>query len=221
VSPGDRIYFNVTNSNTSFENMTEIDVITNISIIQGEDFLEIEEVIPYTIPVGESASLIYRVIENAEAGSKVEISFRIEGISGSSWFPSEWEETVMLNYNNSTSIPTLSEWKRIFLVLFIMSSSIAFIRHRKYVSVATESTNNSINKFQWGKAVFENNNYQMVFKWNGAAIILGTLLIGMSLIGMSYQKITFLDIIGLLICSPLLAYIINAIYFEFKDLISK
>ena len=91
------------------------------TVIQGVDFLEKEEDIPDSILVGENASLVYRAVGDAENGSIMEISFQLQGPSGSPWIPSVWEETVTINYNtapNGSGIPTLSEWKRYFLILF-------------------------------------------------------------------------------------------------------
>jgi len=118
------------------------------------------------------------------------------------------------SYNtSSSSIPTLSEWKRIFLILFLISSSFAFIRHRQHASPSLENSINSMVQYQWGDAIFEDKNYNNLTKWCGSAMILGALLIGIF-----YQEITLLDIVGILICAPFFAYIMNVIYFEIKAL---
>jgi hypothetical protein len=210
VASGDRIIFNITNSNTSFEDMTEIDVIENISVIQGEDFLELEEVIPDTIPVGGSASLIYRVIDGAEDNSKMEINFRLEGSAESSWIPETWEETLVLNYNN-TAIPTLSEWKQIFLTLLMSSLVMGFVPARSSRFGLLSSCNVSgivgLNMITFNKQLFF-----LVIKWISLAVVLG--LISAKVV---FGYLSPLDITGTFFCAPLVAYILHLIILFFCD----
>jgi hypothetical protein len=108
----------------------------------------------------------------------------------------------------STNIPTLSEWKQIFLTLFIIASGIAFLRYRQYVPVHG-SKGNSYTRASWGSALFEGVVLKNVPAWCLISIIISTILILFI-----YRELTFLDAVGIIVCSPLLAYILNAIYIE-------
>jgi hypothetical protein len=107
-----------------------------------------------------------------------------------------------------SSIPTLSEWKQIFLTLFIIASGVAFIRYRQYaLTYCVEGLN--IKNISWGSALFEGVVLKNVLTWCLIAIIISTILILFI-----YRELTFLDAVGIIVCSPLLAYILNVIYIE-------
>ena len=108
--------------------------------------------------------------------------------------------------STTTGIPTLSEWKRIFLTLFIVASGIAFMRYRQYAPAQfVEGLDKS--KPIRGAAIFEGASFRQISIWCSISAI-----IGMILILILYGKVTSLDILGIIICSPLLAYILNAAY---------
>ena len=111
----------------------------------------------------------------------------------------------------SVPIPTLSEWKRIFLTLFIVASGIAFMRYRQYAPAQfVEGLDKS--KPIRGAAIFEGASFRQISIWCSISAI-----IGMILILILYGKVTSLDILGIIICSPLLAYILNAAYMELRQ----
>jgi hypothetical protein len=171
IAPGERITFEARNSADSFSSMTGVEVVATTNIIQGENFLELEEQIPGTIPVGGSGYLVYRVIEDAEDNSKMEISFSLQGTSESSWLPLSWEETVVLNYTTNTGIPTLSEWKQIFLTLLMLSLVMGFIpaRSSRYnLNSGAISSIIGVNLIVLNKRLFWS-----VMKWIGLAVVLG------------------------------------------------
>lgn len=120
------------------------------------------------------------------------------------------EQGPTINHSGP-GIPSLSEWKRIFLILFLISSSFAFIRYREHSLASATLIGESLSGKQWGKAIFENGNRRSIAKWHVRAIIAGTILVGIF-----YREITFLDVIGILVCSPFLAYIMQVLLLEHR-----
>jgi hypothetical protein len=102
-------------------------------------------------------------------------------------------------------IPTLSEWKQIFLTLLILSLVVGFMRttHPRY-SFSNSSTMLMITNTK----IFAFNRYiyNFVFKWVGFVVILG--LTGYTIL---FGHVSFLDIVGTLFCTPLVAYILHLI----------
>ena len=203
IAPGERITFEARNSDDSFSSMTGVEVVVITNVIQGENFLELEEQIPGTIPVGGSGYLVYRVTEDAEDNSKMEINFSLQGTSDSAWLPLGWEETVILNYTTNTSIPTLSEWKQIFLTLLMLSLVMGFMR-KTHPKAALPSCGTALRITDSNFLAFNRHVYTSALKWVGVVVVLG--LAGATVI---FGHVSALDITGTLFCAPLVAYILH------------
>ncbi|MBN1906175.1 MAG: hypothetical protein JW927_13875, partial [Deltaproteobacteria bacterium] len=102
----------------------------------------------------------------------------------------------------ATGIPTLSEWKQIFLTLLMLSLVMGFIpaRSSRYnLNSGAISSIIGVNLIVFNKGLFWS-----VLKWIGLAVVLG--LISTKVV---FGHVSPLDITGTLFCAPLVAYILH------------
>jgi hypothetical protein len=117
--------------------------------------------------------------------------------------------TVGQTSQGSHSIPTLSEWKQIFLTLFMLSLVMGFIY--KSTSKPTFSNNSSLTNLS-NFLIFDVELYKKVAKWIGVVVVLA--LAGATAI---FGHMAVLDIMGALFCMPLVAYIIHLVIMFIRD----
>jgi hypothetical protein len=103
---------------------------------------------------------------------------------------------------DTTAIPTLSEWKQIFLTLLMLSLVMGFVpaRSSRYnLNGGAISGIAGVNMIVFNKQVFVS-----VMKWIGLAVVLG-LISAKVIIG----HLSILDITGTFFCAPLVGYILH------------
>jgi hypothetical protein len=101
----------------------------------------------------------------------------------------------------TSPIPTLSEWKRIFLTLLMMSLVLGSTRSSR-LALSGGGSHVASGAF----IVFDRRLYCSALKWVGPAVILG--LAGATAV---FGPVSMLDIAGTLCCAPLAAYIIHLV----------
>ena len=115
------------------------------------------------------------------------------------WCEDVQKQGPTITHSGSSSIPTLSEWKQIFLTLLLLASGLFFIRRQSSTSNIRSS-------------VFELEIYKKIM-----LCIMAFILMAYSIITLVFGSISALDIIGVLFCAPLLGYIIHLIVLSVKD----
>jgi hypothetical protein len=122
-----------------------------------------------------------------------------------------WVLITLLAYLKPQSIPTLSEWKQIFLTLLMLSLVMGFIPARSsrfgFLSSGNVSGIAGLNMLSFNKRLF-----CTVIKGIGIATALG-LISAKVLLG----HLSTLDITGTIFCSPLVAYILHLIILFIRD----
>ena len=119
------------------------------------------------------------------------------------------------NPKSTVSIPTLSEWKQIFFTLLMLSMVMGFNTNR--VSELSRLRLNSLFKVSFfNLIIFKKRLFLKIQKWTFIAtalfIIANHILI---------NSISTLDIAGILLCSPLLTYIIHLLILFMDEYESK
>jgi hypothetical protein len=111
---------------------------------------------------------------------------------------------VITDYE-SYPIPTLSEWKQIFLTLFMLSLVMGFMRTTH--STFALSNGSIMHKITGANLlVFNKKLFYPVLKWLGSVVIFG--FAGVIVV---FGHVKMLDIIGTLFCAPLVAYILHLV----------
>ena len=112
----------------------------------------------------------------------------------------------------SVSIPTLSEWKQIFLTLVMLSLIMGFLKPNS----PKVGLGNTAALAYFGAAnyiTFKKELYYKAMAWTAFTVVLG-LAGGMFLFG----PISMLDITGTLFCAPLVAYIFHLLLLFWRDM---
>jgi hypothetical protein len=104
---------------------------------------------------------------------------------------------------SSYSIPTLSEWKQIFLTLIMLSLVMGFMR-KTHPTVASSNGCTMLRITDVNFLAFNRHVYTAVLKWVGVAVVLG--IVGVTVV---FGHLNMVDIIGTLLCAPLIAYILH------------
>ena len=120
------------------------------------------------------------------------------------WCMDAKEQGPTIDYGPSASIPTLSEWKKIFLSLLMLCLVMGFATSRsgRYAISHNIVSNNSV----INKPAFEQRIFYTALKWVLSAVVL---CITGAIVLKGY--IDVLDIFGTLFCAPLVAYIIHLV----------
>jgi hypothetical protein len=105
----------------------------------------------------------------------------------------------------STAIPTLSEWKQIFLTLIMLSLVMGSVRKTHNTFVLPKG-NTMLRITVANLLAFNKQLFCSVLKWVGIVVVLE--LTGATVI---YGHVNMLDIIGTLFCAPLVAYILHLV----------
>ena len=108
-------------------------------------------------------------------------------------------------------IPTLSEWKQIFLTLFMLSLVMGFA-HRGPHRLAFANGSAMFNGAGLNMLVFDNKVYFSIMKKVGLTVLLG-LAAATAILG----RVSILDITGTLFCAPLVAYILHLVALRIHD----
>jgi hypothetical protein len=109
------------------------------------------------------------------------------------------------------SIPTLSQWKKIFLTLIMLSLVMGFMRIQS--PKLSFPNGGSLNEFNISSSlIFEPKLYMSVLKWVGVVVVLG--LSGVTVV---FNHVSILDIFGTLFCMPLVAYILHLVFLFIAD----
>ncbi len=126
----------------------------------------------------------------------IEAMGRVKRAGG--WLPN-------LGHPKSISIPTLSEWKQIFLTLLMLSLVMGFMRDRSSaLSVSTGSV--SLKPPYANLLAFNRHIYTFALKWVGGIVVLG--IAGVIVVS-GHLKV--IDLFGTLFCAPLVAYILHLV----------
>jgi hypothetical protein len=116
---------------------------------------------------------------------------------------------------SSYSIPTLSEWKQIFLTLIMLSLVMGFMR-KTHPKAALSNGGTILSITDSNFLAFNRHVYNSALKWVGVVVVLG--LAGATVI---FGHVSALDITGTLFCAPLVAYILHLMIFfihDYKDI---
>ena len=120
-----------------------------------------------------------------------------------------WDDVIHQNVRfihiKNTPIPTLSEWKRIFLTLLMLSLVMGFM----HTTSPTFGLSNGSSMFRitgTNLLAFNKQLFYFVLKWVGFVVALG--LPGATVI---FGHVSMLDIIGTLFCASLVAYILHLV----------
>jgi hypothetical protein len=105
-------------------------------------------------------------------------------------------------------IPTLSEWNQIFLTLLMLSLVLGF-RNKNLLNINITNECAVIPYGNSGFVAFNRHLYKKTLMWVGFILVLG--LSSMTLISI---PITAIDFIGIIICMPLVAYILHLFLFS-------
>lgn len=219
VKPGDTIRIKVQNSHNSSGPMEDIVISREILLIEGEHFLSLEETIPDNLAAGESGKLTYRVIDNGTTSSKIKLNFSLSSGADSSFLPTAWNVTgISINYsddnsgNNGGSIPTLSEWKQLFLTLFMIALVMGYNpRLSKDLRLNLSGTLSRRVNLSVGHLTFNKQLFYYTMKMVLSISFLG--IIGAAIL---FGQVKILDIAGTFICAPLTAYILHLLIFFIK-----
>lgn len=130
-----------------------------------------------------------------EAYNKVKTDTSDKGIKANKGKP------VYQSYRDMV-IPTLSEWKQIFLTLLMMSLVMGYIRSQSPGLAAVSCGGLQIVPGVW--MAFDKRLYLSVLKWTGLVVVSG-----LSAITAIFGPVSSLDIAGTLCCAPLVAYIVH------------
>ncbi len=106
---------------------------------------------------------------------------------------------------SSYPIPTLSEWKQIFLTLIMLSLVMGFMR-KTHPKAALSNGGTMLKITDSNFLAFNRHVYSSALKWVSAVAVLG--LAGAAVI---FGHVSMLDIIGMLFCVPLVAYILHLV----------
>ena len=117
-----------------------------------------------------------------------------------------------LGHPKSASIPTLSEWKKIFLTLLMLSFVVGFTRNT-HSTHAFSSSSTMFRIIGPNMLAFNSQLFYSVLKWVGVVVILG--LAGATVI---FGHVSVLDITGTLFCAPLVAYILHLVFSFVHDI---
>ncbi len=110
-----------------------------------------------------------------------------------------------MGHPKSANIPTLSEWKQIFLTLLMLSLVMGFMQNR--FPAFGLSNGSTMLRFNGANLlVFNRHVYYSVLRWVGFVVALG--LAGATVI---FGHVSMLDIAGTLFCAPLVAYILHLV----------
>ena len=116
-------------------------------------------------------------------------------------------DTMIVGQNSqggfSYSIPTLSEWKQIFLTLIMLSLVMGFM-HKTHTKAALSNGDIMLRITDANFLVFNRHVYNSALKWVGVVVVLG--LAGVTVV---FGHLNMVDIIGTLFCAPLVAYILH------------
>lgn len=107
--------------------------------------------------------------------------------------------------SGSASIPTLSEWKQIFLTLLMLSLVMGFVGNQ-----SPKLCMGNVGIMHCARIsrliVLDRQLFPTVMQWVSAAVVLG--LAGATLL---FGSVSMLDIVGTLFCAPLVAYIVHLV----------
>jgi hypothetical protein len=116
-----------------------------------------------------------------------------------------WYLIALLSFLISQSIPTLSEWKQIFLTLIMLSLVMGFMR-KTHPKAALSYGGTMLRITDSNFLAFNRHVYTSALKWVGVVVVLG--LAGATVI---FGHVSALDITGTLFCAPLVAYILHLV----------
>jgi len=102
-----------------------------------------------------------------------------------------------------SAIPTLSEWKRIFLTLLMMSLVMGFARSRPS---RLAFSSGGLHVASGVYLALDKRLYLSVLKWTGLVTVSG-----LSAVAAIFGPVSALDLTGTLCCAPLAAYIIHLV----------
>ena len=114
----------------------------------------------------------------------------------------QYDEIRFIHIKN-TSIPTLSEWKQIFLTLLMLSLVMGFIPTQS-TKLGLSNGSTMLRITGTNRLAFNKQLFYTVLKWVGFVVALG--LAGATVI---YGHVSMPDIIGTFFCAPLVAYILH------------
>lgn len=107
--------------------------------------------------------------------------------------------------SGSASIPTLSQWKQIFLTLLMLSLVMGFVGNQ-----SPKLCMGNVGIMHCARIsrliVLDRQLFPTVMQWVGASVVLG--LAGATLL---FGSVSMLDIVGTLFCAPLVAYIVHLV----------
>lgn len=112
---------------------------------------------------------------------------------------------VGFGYPKSASIPTLSEWKQIFLTLLMLCLVMGF-EHSRSPKLCMGNVGIMHCARISRLIVLDRQLFPTVMQWVSAAVVLG--LAGATLL---FGSVSMLDIVGTLFCAPLVAYIVHLV----------
>jgi hypothetical protein len=123
--------------------------------------------------------------------------------------PEPIEPTDIQNPNDGApelkSIPTLSEWKQIFLTLIMLSLVMGFMR-KTHPKAALSNGGTMLRITDSNFLAFNRHIYTSALKWVGVVVLVG--LAGVAVVS---GHLKMVDLLGTLFCAPLVAYILHLI----------
>jgi hypothetical protein len=114
--------------------------------------------------------------------------------------------------SSSTSTPTLSQWKQIFLIFTLLSLIVGFVKKK---DLPNNESFRFYAKLPIGNCyyiLFERLLYQKAFVWMFFTVLISTIFLKFV-----FSIFTFSDLIGITLCIPLVSYILHALILLFHD----